>query len=489
MLDRQGPGHPPGARPAARARLASWRAPAGEQLRVRRPLDRRPRRPARRDEARAQHGHVVRHVATSSARSRSASSRARCSSAPRSRSSGQIGPDTLEADRPRGRAARRRSRSRTRGSVLEANWGAVDETGERAARARDALRRRARRRALDRPADADRGRLGRAADDDARPRHAMSPPPTVNSRGRVLRRALAARRGAAALVAPCARAPRRDPTWRLEQPPPPAGAPFKVRARRTRRPAVLGAQSRPARRRGQRRDPRAACSSTTGALAPAVDGLRRLDGHHAHRLGRADASGGRSARRAGRGSATASRSATSGRRGRRVLRQAPESADPYLPMNAATCARPDDCWFGGVGATRPDGRARRRLPAPLGRRVADDRLRAAGPRHHAISRRTTARSTRASSSAHGRATARRRAPRGRDRPACCCIAAPARAFVNDPFVPAALARRPDDGIGAARAGQRRRAALGRRRRRRVRAERAQRRHRRAAAARRRAARA
>ena len=55
------------------------------------PVDRRPRRPARRDHAGAFDGHGVRHAA-SSGPSRSGSARARCSSAPRCRSSGRSVP-------------------------------------------------------------------------------------------------------------------------------------------------------------------------------------------------------------------------------------------------------------------------------------------------------------------------------------------------------------------------------------------------------------
>jgi hypothetical protein len=57
--------------------------------------------------------------------------------------------------------------------------------------------------------------------------------------------------------------------------------------------------------------------------------------------------------------------------------------DPYRQMNAAACRAPDDCWFGGVGAADPtgarrgafhlrwDGQSLRTVYAPQGRGVTD----------------------------------------------------------------------------------------------------------------------
>ncbi len=70
---------------------------------------------------------------------------------------GSVGPSTLELiDREVERLVGEALEKAT--VVLERNWGAVEETAQRAARARDAVGRRARRGAVDRAADAARAR-------------------------------------------------------------------------------------------------------------------------------------------------------------------------------------------------------------------------------------------------------------------------------------------------------------------------------------------
>lgn len=61
----------------------------------------------------------------------------------------------------------------------------------------------------------------------------------------------------------------------------------------------------------------------------------------------------------------------------------PESADPFRPMTAAACAAPDDCWFAGVATQDPagqrvgafhlrwDGQSLTTVYAPQGRGVSD----------------------------------------------------------------------------------------------------------------------
>ena len=120
----------------------------GRAAPVRLPLDRRPRRPPRRDAARAPDGHVVRHVGRSSGRSRSARRRARCSSARRFRSSARSGQSTLELiDREVERLVGEALETRDGGARAQLARGRGDARG--AARARDAVGRRARRGAVD----------------------------------------------------------------------------------------------------------------------------------------------------------------------------------------------------------------------------------------------------------------------------------------------------------------------------------------------------
>jgi hypothetical protein len=69
---------------------------------------------------------------------------------------------------------------------------------------------------------------------------------------------------------------------------------------------------------------------------------------------------------------------------------APQAADPYRQMSAASCTGPNDCWFGGVGAEDPTGQFRGAFHlhwdgtnlttfyAPQGRAVTDIQAHAGG---------------------------------------------------------------------------------------------------------------
>ena len=166
---------------------------------------------------------------------------------------GSVGPATLElidreVERIVGEAvaqARRRSCGR--------NWSAVDETAQRADRARDALRRRARRGAR-RPSSrrCSTSAHGRAA---TRRRSELEAAAEGGESGAATAALAALAPSRARRVVRAARARRPEPIWRLEQPPPPAGRAVQGAARRARRPPVLGAQPRAADGRGQRHDP------------------------------------------------------------------------------------------------------------------------------------------------------------------------------------------------------------------------------------------
>ena len=123
---------------------------------------------------------------------------------------------------------------------------------------------------------------------------------------------------------------------------------------------------------------------------------------------------------------------------------APEAADPFRQMFAATCNGPSDCWFGGVGSEDPvgervgafhlhwDGRELRTVYGPQGRAVSDMEAHAGGIYE---------------------STLVGRGPENRDPPE---LAAPEpkprlihtvanEAFANDPFEPADRAGVPPDG--------------------------------------------
>ncbi len=147
---------------------------------------------------------------------------------------GSVGPATLDTDRPRGRAARRRGDRAARRPCCERNWGAVEETAE-ALLEHETLSGVA----LDAVLS-----TGQAA---VAQRHG-EPGSDRESGGSALRRHRDAQVRARALAAvglrprrPAARERARPQTrvWRLEQPPPPAGAPFKVPLGDAGRPEVL----------------------------------------------------------------------------------------------------------------------------------------------------------------------------------------------------------------------------------------------------------
>ena len=217
---------------------------------------------------------------------------------------GSVGPATLdlidrEVERLVGEAPSARA------AILRRNWAAVRRDRGRAARARDAVGRRARR-ACCRRCDVDRARAARS-DDAARA--------AVSRAG--CARARASPRLAARAAAAAGRAARRR-AWRLEQPPPPPGAPFKV---------PLGAPGDLqfwAPNRGLlavegNATSRAGCSSTT---ARAGASCRRSAAARATRRGSRGpgrASSGRSPSRAGRAAAGHRAVPLQGRRGRRLL--------------------------------------------------------------------------------------------------------------------------------------------------------------------------
>lgn len=164
--------------------------------------------------------------------------------------------------------------------------------------------------------------------------------------------ALAAVAVVAGVVAPAAGA---AATWRLEQPPPPAGAPFVTSFGN---PAdiqfwapnrgLMGVEGNAVTARGllyydgRTWSPLATvCGGSTDTMRIAWAGPREwwtISAPSRPRLG-----DGVSLCHFRDGEVVAS------------YGQAPESADPYFPMNAATCNGPSDCWFGGVGAADPTG--------------------------------------------------------------------------------------------------------------------------------------
>lgn len=170
-----------------------------------------------------------------------------------------------------------------------------------------------------------------------------------------VRRGFAAAALAAALACAVPGAASAEPVWRLEQPPPPAGAPFKV---------ALGAPGD----LSFRAPNRGLLAVEGNALIPR--GLFTWDGRAWSQLSVVCG-----------GSASTTRVAWAGpsefwvisapsrprvgdgltlchfKDGRVVASYGtqPNAADPYQVMTAATCAGPDDCWFGGGAATDPAG--------------------------------------------------------------------------------------------------------------------------------------
>ncbi len=146
-----------------------------------------------------------------------------------------------------------------------------------------------------------------------------------------------------------------EPAWRLEQPAPPAGAPFKV---------ALGAPGDL-----QFWAPNRGLLAVEGnALIPR--GLFVFDGAGWRQLSVVCGGSADTTRIAWAGPAEFwTISAPSRPRlgnGTTICRYKdgqvvasygtlPQSADPYQPMNAATCVSADDCWFGGAQARDPSG--------------------------------------------------------------------------------------------------------------------------------------
>lgn len=172
------------------------------------------------------------------------------------------------------------------------------------------------------------------------------------SRTRLALGALAGAVLAAAAVAPPAGA---AATWRLEQPPPPAGAPFVTSFGAPTdlqfwapNRGLLGVEGNAVTARGLLYyDGRAwsplatVCGGSTDTMRIAWAGPREwwtISAPSRPRIG-----DGVSLCHFRDGEVVAS------------YGQAPESADPYFPMNAASCNGPNDCWFGGVGAEDPTG--------------------------------------------------------------------------------------------------------------------------------------
>lgn len=121
-----------------------------------------------------------------------------------------------------------------------------------------------------------------------------------------------------------------------------------------------------------------------------------------------------------------------------------ESADPYFQMNAAACTGPDDCWFGGVGAGDPtgqrvgafrlhwDGSALTTVYGPQGRGITD--LQAHGG--------TIFESVRVGATIGSRETPPLGLPESSPRLLHRLVGG---RFVNEAFVPAPLLGVPDDG--------------------------------------------
>ena len=272
---------------------------------------------------------------------------------------------------------------------------------------------------------------------------------------------------------------RRPRCWRLEQPPPPAGAPFKV---------ALGAPGDLSFRapnrgllavEGNAADPARAVHLGRPRVVAARRRLRRVGVHDPDRLGRAVGVLGRSARRAGRASATGS-TLCHFKDGQVVASYGtqPNAADPYQVMTAATCAGPDDCWFGGGAATDPTGARAGAFRLHWDGQRADDELRAAGARDQRPRR---VRRPRLAELLHGPRAGKpdaRREPRPGERPAAALGPRRGRRVRDRPVHARRDPRRARRRQRAARAGRRRRRAVGRRRRHRVRPVRARGGHRR-----------
>jgi hypothetical protein len=173
------------------------------------------------------------------------------------------------------------------------------------------------------------------------------------TRARAIRRTLAALVLGAAVAAPAAHG---AATWRLEQPAPPAGAPFKVPL------GAPGDLSFYAPNRG--------LLAVEGNAAVAR-GLYLWDGVSWRQLSTVCGGSGDTTRIAWAGPTEfwtitepsqprvgAGRALCRFKDGKVVgsYSTPSQSSDPYRPMNAAACNGPNDCWFGGIGSQDPSGR-------------------------------------------------------------------------------------------------------------------------------------
>lgn len=235
------------------------------------------------------------------------------------------------------------------------------------------------------------------------------------------------------------------PIWRLEQPPPPAGAPFKV---------ALGAP-------GDLKfwSPSRGLLAVEGnAVIPA--GLFTWNGASWRQLSVVCGGSASTTRIAWAGPAefwvisSPSRPRVGNgitlchfKDGQVVASYGtpPNSADPYQVMNAAACDGPSDCWFAGAAATDPtgarsgafrlhwDGQALTTSYGPQGRGVSD--LEAFGG--------TFWQSSYAGPGNENRAGAENRTPEST--PLLLSRLGPGGAFSTDPWAPAALVGVPADG--------------------------------------------
>lgn len=266
----------------------------------------------------------------------------------------------------------------------------------------------------------------------------------MGSRPTALLAALATVFVTGAALAP-ASAPADALIWRLEQPPPPAGVPFRVPL------GEPGDLSFWAPNRGL---------LTVNGNAAIPRGIYSWDGQRWHQLATVCGGPGDTARIAWAGpsefwviSEPSLPRVGSGlalchfQNGQVVgsFSTPPESSDPFRPMFSAACAGPADCWFGGIGSQDAlgerlgafhlhwNGAALESVYGPQGRAVSDIEL-------------------------HGgklyESTLVGRAPENRTDPVDLAETEPVprlihtilgRTFTNDPFTPTPLAEVPSDG--------------------------------------------
>ena len=291
---------------------------------------------------------------------------------------GSVGPSTLdlidrEVERLVGEALEKAA------AVLERNWARRRGDRASAARARDALGRRARRGAVDRPADC---RSTSSAATGGPPRASASRSGGLST---VRRLAAALPSALAAIVLGAPRAARRrarpgGSSSRCRRASPfaaPLGAPGDLQFLAPNRGLLRSRATRPSRpgrlhlRRRRWHQLATVCGS---AGAP-----------RARSPGPARASSGRSPSRASRAPGDGHRALPlQGRRGGRLLQHRRPSRRPVpRRCTAAACTGAERLLVRRARSREDaDRRAARRLPPALGRRQPDDRLRAAGPRRH-----------------------------------------------------------------------------------------------------------